>query len=183
MKKKCDAIGSIGYLIIFCITLLMLILSLYLINVAKLMSMQYDLDDALADATLSTLIIDDAYLYSTYEDGEAVIRFNDTDASYKDFIDAMDAAISNTTDFYEDVVYEQVIFYEVEGGWVTVTTYSGNAGVKSVVTQTLGEVSTPAGDQVSRTSVYAKVSFSINTMLGEASVRKTRDLYCSIKEN
>ena len=51
MKKK-EATGAVSYVMLFTMALLMVIITFYLLSVAKLMSIQHDVDDALADAVL-----------------------------------------------------------------------------------------------------------------------------------
>lgn len=54
MKKK-EATGEVSYVMLFTMALLMVIITFYLLSVAKLMSIQHDVDDALADAVLASL--------------------------------------------------------------------------------------------------------------------------------
>lgn len=45
MKKK-EATGAVSYVMLFTMALLMVIITFYLLSVAKLMSIQHDVDDA-----------------------------------------------------------------------------------------------------------------------------------------
>ena len=75
MKKK-EATGAVSYVMLFTMAILMVIITFYLLSVAKLMSIQHDVDDALADAVLASLVADDVYYFETYEGlGAPVIRF------------------------------------------------------------------------------------------------------------
>ena len=64
MKKK-EATGAVSYVMLFTMALLMVIITFYLLSVAKLMSIQHDVDDALADAVLASLVADDVYYFET----------------------------------------------------------------------------------------------------------------------
>ena len=66
MKKK-EATGAVSYVMLFTMALLMVIITFYLLSVANLMSIQHDVDDALADAVLASLVADDVYYFETYE--------------------------------------------------------------------------------------------------------------------
>lgn len=181
MKKK-EASSFIGYTILFAMAIVMVALMMFMIQKAKLISHQHDIDDALADSVLASLVADDVYYFTTYEStGSPVIRFRDRDESYRNYKACMDAAISNTTGFYYNVVYTYLILYEVEGTQVKVTTYSGNAAVKQTVTGTLGNVRTPNGKVVERTSAYGKVSFDIKGIIDGSYIRKSRSIYCDLE--
>lgn len=57
-------------------TLMMVVLTLYLAQVARLMTHQHHVDDSLADSVLASLVADDIYYFETYEmTGTPVIRF------------------------------------------------------------------------------------------------------------
>ena len=182
MKKKKEASSAIGYVIIFGIAIIMVILTMFMIEKAKLMTHQHDIDDALADSVLASLVADDVYYFETYETtGSPVIRFRDQDESYKNYVECMDAAIGNTSTFYYNVEYSQFILYEVEGSTVTKTTYTGNAAVKQTTTGILGKVTTPEGEVVKGTSAYGKVTFDIKSILNGTYIRKSRDLYATLE--
>lgn len=181
MKKK-EASSSIGYTILFGMAIIMVALTIFMIQKGKLISHQHDVDDALADSVLSALVADDVYYFQTYEGaGNPVIRYRDKDESYRNYKACMDAAIGNTTGFYYNVEYTSLILYEVEGGQVKVTTYSGNTDVKQTVTRQLGNVRTPDGKTVERTSAYGKVSFDIKSIIDGSYIRKSRSIYCNLE--
>ena len=80
LRKK-EAGSAIGYVVMFTIALLMVVLTLYLAQVAKLMTHQHHIDDALADSALASLVADDVYYFETAEmTGTPVIRFQNVDA-------------------------------------------------------------------------------------------------------
>ena len=181
MKKK-EASSSIGYTILFGMVIIMVALTIFMIQKGKLISHQHDVDDALADSVLASLVADDIYYFETYEStGTAVIRFRDKDESYRAYKDCMEAAINNTTGFYYNVEYTSLILYEVEGSQIKVTTYSGNAAVKQTVTRQLGNVRTPDGKVVERTSAYGKVSFDIKSIIDGSYIKKSRSIYCDLE--
>ena len=65
--KKKKATGAAGYLVMFTVTLLLVIITLYLAQVAKLMTHQHHIDDSLADSVLASLVADDVYYFETFE--------------------------------------------------------------------------------------------------------------------
>ena len=182
MKKK-EAEGGLGYVMIFLAAMIMVILTLYLLQMAKLMTHQHDVDDALADSVLASLIADDEYYYETADAGNAVVRFDDTYNSYNIYKECMNAAIGNTEGFYYNFRFDTFICYEVNGSTVTVTKYLGEYGSGQVTTGNLGTVKTPDGKVVSETSAYGKVRFDIKNILSGDYIEKTRSIYCTIKIN
>ncbi len=184
MRKKKEASSAIGYTIIFGMALIMIILMMFMLQTAKLMTHQHDIDDALADSVLASLVADDIYYFETLEgNGKAIIRFRDKNESYNNYLASMNAAISGTRDFYYNLEYSQFVLYEVEGRNVTVTTYAGNMGVKTISTGALGVIKTPAGEVVKDTSAYAKVSFDIKSILDGSYISKSRDFYGTLEIN
>ena len=142
----------------------------------------YNLVDETKD--LLDIVADDIYYFETYESaGTPVIRFRNHDEAFGNYKSAMSSAISNTEGFFYNFTY--VIFeeYEVEGSRVTVTTYSGDSGVKSTSTGSLGSVRTPEGNVVRETSCYAKVKFDLKSILDGSFITKTRDIYCTLEIN
>lgn len=94
MKKK-EATGAVSYVMLFTMALLMVIITFYLLSVAKLMSIQHDVDDALADAVLASLVADDVYYFETYEGlGAPVIRFKNREVSCGIYRDCMEDAMT-----------------------------------------------------------------------------------------
>ncbi len=183
MKKK-EATGAIGYMLLFGMAIIMVILTMYMMQVSKLMTHQHDIDDALADATLASLVADDIYYFETCEStGTPVVRFRNISEAHNNYVASMNAAISNTDTFYYNVVYDKLILYEVEGSSVKITTFTGNGGVKTTSYGTLGVVENPAGARVEKTSAYAKVSFDIKSILNGTFINKSRDIYCTLEVN
>ena len=184
IMTKREATGSIGYCLLFGMAIIIVMLSMYLMQVSKLMTHQHDIDDALADSVLGSLVADDVYYFETYEmTGTPVVRFRNRDEAHRNFVECMNAAVGNTQGFYYNFTYVSFIEYEVEGNRVTITTYSGNGGVKSTSYGTLGNVRTPNGKVVSETSAYAKVQFDIMSILDGSFITKYRDLYCTLEVN
>lgn len=184
IKKRKDATGSIGYCLLFGLAIIMVIVTMYMMQTSKLMTHQHDIDDALADSTLASLVADDVYYFETYErTGTPVIRFRNREEAYNNFVSCMNAAVSNTQGFYYNFTYVSFIEYEVEGNTVTITTYSGNGGVRSTSSGILGVIRTPAGKIVRETSAYAKVQFDIKSILDESYITKYRDIYCTLEIN
>ena len=182
MKK--DGSSAIGYVLLFSVLMILSIMTLYMLQKAKLMTMQRDVDDALSDALLASLVADDVYYFETYEEtGRAVIRFKNVDESYSNFKDIMNATMSNSGDFYQNVAFDELILYEVDEDYVTVTSFIGNEGLKYTGTYLIDLIETPEGDSVTKTSAYAKVSFDIKSMIDGSLVRKSRDLYCTFEFN
>lgn len=66
LKKKA-ATGSMGYVVMFTMALLMVVLTLYMAQVARLMTHQHHVDDSLADSVLASLVADDIYYFETLE--------------------------------------------------------------------------------------------------------------------
>ena len=56
LKKKA-ATGSMGYVVMFTMALLMVVLTLYMAQVARLMTHQHHVDDSLADSVLASLVV------------------------------------------------------------------------------------------------------------------------------
>lgn len=184
IKKKHEATGSIGYCLLFGLAIIMVIVTMYMMQTSKLMTHQHDIDDALADSALASLVADDVYYFETYErSGTPVIRFRDREEAHNNFVSCMNAAVSNTTDFYYNFTYVSFIEYEVEGNVVTITTYSGNGGVRTISSGTKGVVKTPEGTVVKDTSAYAKVQFDIKSILDGSYITKYRDIYCTLEIN
>ena len=184
ISKKKEATGAVGYCMLFGLAIVMVIITMYMIMTSKLMTEQHTIDDALADSALAALVADDVYYFETYESaGTPVIRFRNHDEAFGNYKSAMSSAISNTEGFFYNFTY--VIFeeYEVEGSRVTVTTYSGDSGVKSTSTGSLGSVRTPEGNVVRETSCYAKVKFDLKSILDGSFITKTRDIYCTLEIN
>ena len=99
IKKK--ASGSVGYLMMFCIALIMAVLTIYMAQVSRLMTHQHHVDDSLADSVLASLVADDIYYFETLEmTGTPVVRFRNLDESHRIFVDCMNAAIAETDGFY-----------------------------------------------------------------------------------
>ena len=89
MKKK-KATGAIGYVMLFTMAIIMVIITLFMLASSKLRTIQHDVDDALADSVLAALVADDIYYFETWEGtGTAVVRFRDLDESYRLYRDCM----------------------------------------------------------------------------------------------
>jgi len=184
MIKKKEASGAIGYVVMFIVALLMVTLTLYLAQVAKLMTHQHHIDDSLADSVLASLVADDVYFFKTGEmTGGAVIRFRDVDDSHRIFMDCMKDAISDTDGFYYNFAFDEFICYEVEGSNMKITTYSGAVGTRSVRNGRIGSVSTPDGDVVRETSAYGRVKFDIKNIIDGSLLTKSKDIYCTLEIN
>ena len=182
IKYKKRASSSIGYVFLFLIVMLLFIISMYMTQVAKLMTHQHHVDDALADSVLASLVADDVYYFETFETtGTPVVRLDDVDESYEIFKDCMMDAISGTNGFYYNFSIDTFICYEVEGSTIRITTF-GN-GVRSVTTGRVGEVRAPTGEAVTKTSAYGKVRFDIKSILDGSYVTKTKDIYCALEIN
>lgn len=184
LLKKKKATGALGYVVMFTVVLLLVILTLYLAQVAKLMTHQHQIDDSLADSVLASLVADDVYYFETYEmTGTPVIRFQSVDESHSIYRDCMNDAIADTDGFYYNFTFDEFICYEVEGNSVKVTEYSGDAGTKSVRTLSLGSATTPTGEVVKETSAYAKVRFDIKNIIDGSLITKSKDIYCTLEIN
>lgn len=182
--KKKKATGAAGYLVMFTVTLLLVIITLYLAQVAKLMTHQHHIDDSLADSVLASLVADDVYYFETFEmTGIPVIRFQNVNDSHNIYRDCINDAIADTSGFYYNFTFDQYICYEVEGSRVTVTTYSGEAGTKSVSTLSVGSVTAPTGEVVRETSAYAKVNFDIKNIIDGSYITRSKDIYCTLEIN
>lgn len=182
IKCKKRASSSIGYVFLFLIVMLLFIISMYMTQVAKLMTHQHHVDDALADSVLASLVADDVYYFETFETtGIPVVRLDDVDESYEIFKDCMMDAVSGTDGFYYNFSIDTFICYEVEGSSIRITTF-GN-GVKSVTTGRVGAVRAPTGEAVTKTSAYGKVRFDIKSILDGSYVTKTKDIYCALEIN
>lgn len=182
IKCKKRASSSIGYVFLFLIVMLLFIISMYMTQVAKLMTHQHHVDDALADSVLASLVADDVYYFETFETtGTPVVRFDDVDESYEIFKDCMMDAVSGTDGFYYNFSIDSFSCYEVEGSNIRITTF-GN-GVRSVTTGRVGEVRAPTGEIVTKTSAYGKVRFDIKSILDGSYVTKTKDIYCALEIN
>lgn len=184
VKRKKEASSSIGYVFLFLIVMLIIIITMYMMQVAKIMTHQHHVDDSLAGAVLASLVADDVYYFETYETtGTAVVRFDNVDESYDIFKDCMFDAVNGTEDYYYNFSIDTFICYEVKGSAVTVTTYSGSSGRKSVTTGNVGSVRAPTGAVVRETSAYGKVRFDIKSILDGSLTTKTKDIYCTLEIN
>lgn len=184
ISKKKEATGSIGYCMLFGLAIILVILTMYMAMVSKLMTEQHTIDDALADSALAALVADDIYYFETYEStGTPLVRFRDHDEAYRNYKDAMASAVSNTSGFYYNFTYVVFEEYEVEGSQVTITTYTGDSGVKTTTVGSLGSVRNPEGNVVRETSCYAKVKFDLKSILDGSFITKTRDIYCTLEIN
>lgn len=182
IKCKKRASSSIGYVFLFLIVMLLFIISMYMTQVAKLMTHQHHVDDALADSVLASLVADDVYYFETFETtGTPVVRLDDVDESYEIFKDCMMDAVSGTDGFYYNFSIDTFICYEVEGSSIRITTF-GN-GVRSVTTGRVGAVRALTGEAVTKTSAYGKVRFDIKSILDGSYVTKTKDIYCALEIN
>lgn len=182
IKCKKRASSSIGHVFLFLIVMLLFIISMYMTQVAKLMTHQHHVDDALADSVLASLVADDVYYFETFETtGTPVVRLDDVDESYEIFKDCMMDAVSGTDGFYYNFSIDTFICYEVEGSSIRITTF-GN-GVRSVTTGRVGAVRAPTGEAVTKTSAYGKVRFDIKSILDGSYVTKTKDIYCALEIN
>ena len=124
LKKKA-ATGSMGYVVMFTMALLMVVLTLYMAQVARLMTHQHHVDDSLADSVLASLVADDIYYFETLEmTGTPVVRFQNVDRSHRIFMDSMNEAVAETTGFYYNFSFDSYICYEVEGSQVKITSYT-----------------------------------------------------------
>lgn len=184
VKRKKKASSSIGYVFLFLIAMLLVIITMYLFQVAKIMTHQHHVDDALASSVLGSLVADDTYYFESYETtGTPVIRFRSVDESFYIFSDCMNDAVRETVDYYYNFSLDTYICYEVAGSNITVTTYSGNGGIKSVSSGRVGTVRTPTGEVVTETSAYGKVRFDIKSILDGSYITKTKDIYCTLEVN
>ena len=182
MKKK-KATGAVSYVMLFTMALIMVMITLYMIAVAKLQTIQHDVDDALADSVLASLVADDVYYFRTYETtGTPIVKFRNIDESYQMYRDAMKEAIESESDFYGNIKYPVFILYEVENGMVKVTTFNVSGG-KSVTSGRLGNIKTPNGETVTKTSAYGKVTFDLKSFIIKTPIGKSRDLYCELEIN
>ncbi|SHJ71957.1 hypothetical protein [Hespellia stercorisuis] len=184
MMKKKEAGSAIGYVVMFTVALLMVVLTLYLAQVAKLMTHQHHIDDSLADAVLASLVADDVYYFETGEmTGTPVIRFQSVDESHRIFMDCMNDAIADTNGFYYNFAFDEFICYEVEGGSIRITSYSGAAGTRNVRSGSVGSVRTPNGEVVRETSAYGRVKFDIENIIDKSLLTKSKDIYCTLEIN
>jgi len=146
MKKKKEATGAIGYVMLFTMAIIMVIITLFMLASSKLQTIQHDVDDALVDSVLAALVADDIYYFETWEGtGTAVVRFRDLNESYRLYRDCMKDAIESKNDFYGNIRYLTFICYEVEDGEVTITTFNESGG-RSQTLGKLGDVKTPTGE-------------------------------------
>ncbi len=61
IDKNKEAMGAIGYLMLFGVAIVVIITTMYLLQMAKLITHQHDIDDALADSVLASLVVDEEY--------------------------------------------------------------------------------------------------------------------------
>ena len=181
IDKKKEAMGALGYLMLFGVAIVVIITTMYLLQMAKRITHQHDIDDALADSVLASLVVDEEYYFVTSEmNGSPVIRFKDRDDSYGVYKECMMAAVSNTEGFYYNFKFDVFILYEVTGSSIRVTTYS-SSGNRVTSAGTMGNVKTPDGTVVTKTSAYGRVRFDIKSILSGSYITKTRDIYCAIE--
>lgn len=183
LLKKAPATGAVGYVGLFTMAMIMVMLTMYMASSAKLMTTQHELDDALSDAVLASLVADDKYYFETMESaGKPVLRFRSRQESYRNYKNCMDAALSGREGFYKDLTYTEFILYEVEGNAVTVTSYNASGGsLRS--SGAFGQVKTPKGEPVRETSAYGRVDFALPPLIGGSDIKKSRDIYCTLEIN
>ena len=182
VKRK--ATGSAGYIVMFTTVLILAIVTVYMAQVAKLMTHQHHIDDSLADSVLASLVADDIYYFETLEmTGTPVVRFRSITEAHNNFVSSMNAAISEMDDFYYNFHYDEYIGYEVEGGYVTITKYTGDAVVKSVTRGRVGQIRTPKGKVVTESSAYGRVRFDIKNIIDGSYTTRSKDIYCTFEIN
>lgn len=181
MRKKKRATGAISYMLLFLVMLLLVIVMIYMLSVARIITHQRDVDDALSDASLSALVIDDSYYFATQAEGDGVFQFKDTGRSWNIFKSCLNTELPGN-ELAENLSIDEFTLYEVAGDQVRITNIASNGTASSVYTQNLAGTCTPNGVQVLRTGVYAKVSFDLKSITG-TTIRKARDIYCTVKEN
>ena len=181
--KKKEAMGAIGYMMLFGMAIIMVITTMYLLQMAKLITHQHDIDDALADSVLASLVADEEYYFSSAElYGTPVVLFKDRDDSHAIYRECMMTAVSNTEGFYYNFKFDTFILYEVNASSIRVTTYS-STGSRTTSNGRVGYVKTPDGTIVTKTSAYGRVKFDIKSILDGSYITKTRDIYCAIEVN
>lgn len=182
-QKEDGLSSSIWMSMLFCFSLI-LIIFMYVFANKTLVTHQHEMDDALSDAVLASLVADDEYYFiSSEQTGTPVIKFRDTDDSFNIYVECMNYAKSAKNVFYKNFAFEEFIEYEVEGDDVTIISYSGNSGNKFIQHGAVGVVKTPSGTVVTETSAFAKVSFDVQNILTKSPVKKTRTMYCTLKVN
>ena len=183
LTKKEEGSATTVIMFIAMFAIIFVIITGYMLSSAKLMTHQHEIDDALADSALAAMIADDDYYYQTGEStGNYVIRYNNIDYSYDIYKEAFNFAISNGyEDFFSNIVFDETILYEVENGTVRIITFN-DSGAKYINYGSVGDVRTPAGAIVDKSSIYAKVDFDIKTyFVTDIVQRKSRDIYCTFK--
>ena len=164
MKKKKKATGAIGYVMLFTMAIIMVIITLFMLASSKLQTIQHDVDDALADSVLAALVADDIYYFETWEGtGTAVVRFRDLDESYRLYRDCMKDAIESKNDFYGNIRYPTFICYEVEDGEVTITTFNESGGRSEQSSTNAASISTACWHTPGRTTTTTSTASSSRT--------------------
>lgn len=193
IRKKDSGIGSVGYALIIAAFMIILLVVILMFSRARLVTHQHDIDDALADSVLGSLVAKDEGYAGKKLGGESSIRFKDVQVSYDGYVQAMKTAIANTSGMYfkdEDrtpgVIFDTYVAYDVDksSGKVDVYTFDGEACTRPVhETKDLEGLRTPGNGVVKETSAYAKVSFYIYNDFGKYYVEKSRDVYCKLEDN
>lgn len=186
--------ASLSIMLCFMGMIIIAILVCALLSVAMIMSQQHDVDDALADSTLAACLVDDwTYAqgredenFSEFSDGRnnVTLKFRDPDYSLKLFKKCFEDEVNyENSRFFDDLKIEQFILYEVSGDGTTVTTYKYNgASMDFCGTENYPNIKTPDGETVKRTSVYAKVSFTVHMFfVKDQSSARYRTLYSTVK--
>lgn len=182
MRKKKDGTGAVSYMLLFIMAVVMVITVLYIAEVARLMTHQHVVDDALADATLASLVVDDSYYTQTLlRNGTPIIRFNNRVNSHRIFLECFEKEMNNSEGFFYNMRVEKFIEYEVEGNTTVITTFTGDGDSYLVEVKPTRLVKTPKGKTVTETSVYVKVKFDIKNMIDGSFITKTKDIYCTLK--
>ena len=176
MKK--EASSSIGYLFLFALLLLGGIVAIFILVKARGMTNQREVDDTLASAVLGSLVMDDNYYFYTRELNNPTFVFRDTKESYKKYKEIITEASKKSEDFYKNLTFDSFITYEVEDGKVTVTEFNEDGTSNSKI-ESLGNVTTPKGEKVEKTSAYGKISFDVKGI--NDTNRVSRDCYCNME--
>lgn len=106
------------------------------------------------------------------------IVINDYDKSYLDFKESLissmdlgsDMVPSNDSVIKSAVNIDEYIIYNVRGDTVECISYTDASPVPSIISGSLGSVRTPSNILITKSTVYAKISFLMHGFISEKSI-------------
>lgn len=121
------------------------------------------MENSMSAATLAGLSVDFEKYAETYLDGNAEVVVADENESYELFKELLNINLSDANGFIKNVVVNKYIIYNYvqSEGMIYIFCFDNNC-LRKVDCKTVGQVFTPNGIEVRKTSVFADVSFDLS---------------------